>query len=215
MGKHYKLTYFQGRGQGEKIRYILAYSGKEWEDERLSHESGWPELKPKTPLGKAPVLQVEGKPMLAESYAICRYLANEFGIAGHDHFEQAQVDMLIDGMRDLQPKQMPVMQAKRKMKKEPETEGAYNEILKTFQTESLTPFLERYEGILAKNGGNHFVGSKLTWGDIVIAEFLERMHMNIGPNVLDKYPKLTHLVKTVTEQPHIKAYIDKRPITEN
>ena len=40
----YKLIYFNARGRAEHIRYILAYAGVEYTDERVSKER-WPELK--------------------------------------------------------------------------------------------------------------------------------------------------------------------------
>lgn len=41
---HYKLIYFNARGRAEHIRFIFAYAGVEYEDERIPKER-WPELK--------------------------------------------------------------------------------------------------------------------------------------------------------------------------
>ena len=40
----YKLIYFNARGRAEHIRYILAYAGVDYVDERVPKER-WPELK--------------------------------------------------------------------------------------------------------------------------------------------------------------------------
>lgn len=40
----YKLTYFNVRGFGEPIRFILSYMGKKFEDNRVNFEE-WPQLK--------------------------------------------------------------------------------------------------------------------------------------------------------------------------
>lgn len=40
----YKLIYFNARGRAEHIRYVLAYAGVDYVDERLPKER-WPELK--------------------------------------------------------------------------------------------------------------------------------------------------------------------------
>lgn len=52
------------------------------------------------PFGQVPVLEVDGK-LLAQSYAIARYLARQNGLAGQGDWEQAQVDMYADCIKDL------------------------------------------------------------------------------------------------------------------
>jgi len=44
MAPSYKLIYFNARGKAEHIRFIFAYAGVEYEDERISQDK-WPELK--------------------------------------------------------------------------------------------------------------------------------------------------------------------------
>ena len=41
----YKVTYFDGRGNGEIIRLTLSAAGQKFEDERISQEN-WPKFKP-------------------------------------------------------------------------------------------------------------------------------------------------------------------------
>jgi len=40
----YKLIYFNARGRAEHIRYIFAYTGIDYIDEKISNDR-WPELK--------------------------------------------------------------------------------------------------------------------------------------------------------------------------
>nr|AVT42192.1 glutathione S-transferase s3 [Lissorhoptrus oryzophilus] len=68
MAPKYKLTYFNIPGLAEQIRYIFAYADQEFEDVRINHDQ-WPELKNKTPFGKVPVLEIDGKPV-SQSNAI-------------------------------------------------------------------------------------------------------------------------------------------------
>jgi glutathione S-transferase len=44
MAPSYKLIYFNARGKAELIRFIFAYAGVDYEDERISKDK-WPELK--------------------------------------------------------------------------------------------------------------------------------------------------------------------------
>uniref|UniRef100_A0A1I7XEN0 glutathione transferase n=1 Tax=Heterorhabditis bacteriophora TaxID=37862 RepID=A0A1I7XEN0_HETBA len=75
---HYKLTYFNGRGAAEISRQLFALAGQEYEDVRYERDE-WPQHKDEMPFGQIPVLEVDGK-KLAQSYAINRFLARQFGI---------------------------------------------------------------------------------------------------------------------------------------
>lgn len=52
---------------------------------------------------------------------------------------------------------------------------------------------------------------QLTWADLTIAEFLERLQSCFDSHVLDSHPKLEELVKKVHEIPEIKNYVNGRP----
>jgi hypothetical protein len=45
MAPTYKLTYFNTKGLGEPIRWLLSYGGVEFEDNRIE-KADWPEIKP-------------------------------------------------------------------------------------------------------------------------------------------------------------------------
>ena len=94
----YKLTYFDARGRGEGIRYIFAQAGVKYEDNRIKRED-WPKLKETTPFGQLPILEVDGK-VLSGSGSICRLLAEKFGLAGLNEFENAELDSIADFIND-------------------------------------------------------------------------------------------------------------------
>ncbi|VDM77850.1 unnamed protein product [Strongylus vulgaris] len=56
-------------------------------------------MKPEMPFEQLPVLEIDGQ-QLAQSYAICRYLARQFGYAGKTPFEEAVVDSIADQIKD-------------------------------------------------------------------------------------------------------------------
>ncbi|VDP05095.1 unnamed protein product [Heligmosomoides polygyrus] len=94
----YKLTYFDGRGTAEIIRQVFAVAKQEFTDVRFSHEE-WPKHKAEMPFGQLPVLEVDGK-QLAQSFAIVRFLARKFGLAGKTAFDEALVDSMADQIKD-------------------------------------------------------------------------------------------------------------------
>ncbi|XP_078701065.1 glutathione S-transferase-like isoform X2 [Branchiostoma floridae x Branchiostoma belcheri] len=98
----YKLTYFKHWGRGGVLRLLFAAGGIEFEDVRIEREQ-WPELKPKTPMGQIPILEVDGT-MICQRRAIGRLIAKEAGLAGKTPLEEAWADMIVDGLADLEGK---------------------------------------------------------------------------------------------------------------
>jgi len=209
---HYKLCYFPIRGLAESIRYILSYGKADWEDNRVSGDA-WPALKPKTPMGQMPVLHVGDKTEISQSRAIGRYLAKQFGIAGSNDIEQAQADMYVDGLFDLATKGGVEFfgELRKKFLEKAENDAEIKAKYQKWKTDGIAAFLDMYEQFLTKNGSGYLVGSKVTWADIVVAEWLDRISKLQDPQLTDHHPKLAALVKTVHKLPGIAEYVEKRP----
>ena len=94
--------YFNTMGRGELSRLIFAQAGIKYEDARLSREE-WAELKPKTPTGMLPLLEVDGKPLVG-SGPVARFLAEKFGLAGKTDFENSQIAGIVDYVADFKEK---------------------------------------------------------------------------------------------------------------
>jgi len=199
---HYKLHYFALGGRGEFIRQIFAQADVEFEDFRITMEE-WPELKANYPNGQVPLLEVDGKP-LAQSYAIARFLAKKFGLTGKDDWEAAKADMYVDGIEDVIQKIIPLIMATLFGK------GDKDEVLAKLKPEVFEPFLTKYEHFLKENGGEHFVGKQLTWADIMIADFLDRLTL-LDAHILDGHSGLKQFVHHIHDLPNIKKHIEHRP----
>jgi len=165
----------------------------------------WPEKKPKMPMGQVPVLDVDGK-MLAQSVAIGRYLANEYGLAGKDNWEKAVADMYVDGVSDVMPGLAPVYHAIMANDVE-KREAAWSK----YRDENLKPFLDRYEKFLGENPSGWLVGDKVTWADLVLAEFTERLNTIYEKDVIKSHAKIFAHMQKVHELPNIKKYVAERP----
>jgi len=200
MSPKYRLIYFDAYGAAESIRQIFAYVNQDYEDIRVKREN-WPAIKPTTPFGKVPVLEIEGKP-ITQSSAISRYLAKQFGLAGKDDWESLQCDVLVDTLKDFQGEF-------RKMFLE--TNAEKKEELKKEIFEKHIPFyLGKFDKIVADNSSGLLVGSQVTWADITFASTLD-IFQTSKPDILKPYPNLERLLKKIQSNPGVKAWYEKRP----
>ncbi|CAJ0581567.1 unnamed protein product, partial [Mesorhabditis spiculigera] len=198
----YKLTYFDIRGLGEPARQLFALAHVEFEDNRIKKEN-WLELKPTTPFGKLPILEVDGKE-LAQSKAIYRYLGKQFGFAGADDWESAQIDQWADQLQDYGTAMRP-WSAVAGGYTEGDKEKLYKEVAEPARDQHLPLIVKQ----LKANGSGFLVGSKVSWVDLAFLTTLEKT-LTSAPNFLEKYPEITAYVKKIHEIPEIKESNDKQ-----
>ncbi|EGT40878.1 hypothetical protein CAEBREN_08009 [Caenorhabditis brenneri] len=201
----YKLVYFQSRGNGEIARQVLKYAGQEFVDERITKEE-WATIKDSTPFGQVPVLFVDGK-QLAQSIAIVRYLAKQFGMAGNSSWEEAQVDALGDQFKDYRIEARPFFRVKM---------GFGEGDVEKLQKEVFLPALNKMYGIFTKYlkeaGSGYLVGNGLTWIDLAIAQHSADL-LQHDEKVLDEFPEMKEHRLRVHNIPNIKKWIEERPVT--
>jgi len=205
MAPKLRLVYFDARGVVEPTRWIFAYAGQEYEDVRIAKDA-WPAMKATTPNGQLPVLEVDGK-QLPQSLAIARYAARTNKLTGHDDFEAAQADAIVDYVMDAAKLFAPLYSAKDEEKPA---------IIAALIKEGVQPFLKGLERHLQANhnGEGYFVGSKPTWADFVVVVFLDRL-VAWNTTVLDNFKLLKAHSQRVHELKGIKEWLLKRPVTEN
>jgi len=204
MSDSYKLTYFKIKGLAEPIRMIFAVAGVAYEDVRIAQEE-WPLVKEKFEYGQLPILEVDGK-QLAQSNAICRFLAKKFDLNGAGDWEAAKIDELADVLVDFRGEWRKYFMEKDPVKKE--------ELLGTLLGTTSPKYLGKVEAFKTANAGDFLVGDKLSWIDIQYAHFLEMFVKTSGPEVVGPYPNLKKLQDTVFAVPQIKEWIEKRPVTD-
>ncbi|GMR44801.1 hypothetical protein PMAYCL1PPCAC_14996, partial [Pristionchus mayeri] len=203
----YKLTYFPVRARAEVARQLFYLAGVPFEDVRVPH-ADWPALKPKTPFGQMPLLEVDGKP-LPQSYAINRYLAKEFGFAGKSPFEAAWVDAIADQFKDYNIELRPLFLVLMGF-----AQGDKDQLLKDVGIPARDKFFGILEKLAKDNGNNgHFVGSSLTWADLLIADHVKTVSIHL-PSFLDGFPTVLDTVKKIESTPKLKEWIEKRPDTK-
>ena len=199
-----KLVYFHLRGRAEPCRLLLAYAGVSYEDERVpppwENPDGWASLKPYFPFGILPVLYWNGEE-ISQSLAAARFLAKEFGLAGKNDLEAAQIDEIVDAIEDAVNARIGFLLEQDETRKKTLSE--------TFQKRIVPTLLGQLEKRLAGRGGQFFVGNNLSWADIQTFMICSELDQSALKNV----PKVANLVERVGQLPNIKKWVESRPDT--
>jgi len=199
----YKLIYFNLMGRAEMTRWLFAYGGIPYTDERIE-KADWPAKKESLPYKKLPLLMIDDKP-LPQSIAMARYVAKEVGLYPEDNLHAAYVDAMVDTLMD-------VMTAMRAITMSDKSE---EEKKKQFQEEffpnMLAPVLTR----LNKRFGEKewFIGDKISWADLAIAMAMGLLKKR-KPEIFGNFSALSAHIEKVINLPKIKEWIAKRPVTE-
>ena len=201
----YKLFYFNIRARAEVIRFIFKQAGVEFEDVRIPKEKWQAEYKPNMPHGTVPVLEVDGK-QLSGSGPIQRYLAEEFGLAGANAWENAQLDSILDVGKDFAQKLVTVLFEK--------DEGKKSVLIKELEDESMPKYLGLFESILTKNNSpdGWLFGSKVTYVDLAFYDLMCWLGEGYSA-VIDKYPAIRKNMAAVEALPNIAKWLKERPQT--
>eukprot|EP00030_Apusomonadida_sp_AF-17_P004784 a512783_38.p2 GENE.a512783_38~~a512783_38.p2 ORF type:complete len:227 (+),score=96.20 a512783_38:36-683(+) len=151
-----RLTYFDGRGLAERIRFMLAAAGVEYTERVLTREL-FLELVNSGVLmyNQVPLLEWTDGRVFVQSMATVRFLARTYGFYGDNDAEAALIDQVADGIVDFVrvvisfpfTKDMAALDA------------------------GVTKYFPCFEAILSKNAPSQFlVGTKLSYADVLLTE---------------------------------------------
>ena len=168
-----------------------------YEDVRISGED-WGKLKPTTPTGSLPMLEVDGK-ALGGSIPLARFLAERFDLAGSNDVENAEIAGVVDMMVDLFGKFIDVMFEK--------DEDRKAELQKKLNEDTLPSTLSRLEKKITTNGW--FCVANVTYADL----YFQNLAFGIPAEALSKFPGLVALKGKVESLPNIAKWLKDRPET--
>ncbi|XP_046575236.1 glutathione S-transferase 1-like [Haliotis rubra] len=198
----YILRYFDLKAYAEPSRLLFTLAGQEYEDIRYTREE-WVTEKPKTPLGKIPVLEIDGKPF-GQSNAIHRYLAKTFGFYGNGDLEALEIDQVLGVVYDAYEAYLLYAVEK--------DEAVKAELMKGVKEVKVPLYFGMLEKLLKKSGSTgFFIGKKITLADVSVFDLADKMESVVK---LEDYPLVKKCSDNVLANPRIKAYVDKRLVTE-
>lgn len=198
-----KLTYFDISGsRGEECRLALFLAGIEFDDVRIKFPD-WPALKPTTPYGSMPILELPGKPPLAQSNAILTLIGRRHGLHPTEDFEAARHEGMMQAVEELRHNVGPTLRIS-----DPTEKQARREDLAANYLPGWAKFVEQQiEGPFFAGGKLHVVDLKLF---MIVRWFATGTVDHIPATVFDPFPKLTNLYKAVGDHSAVKAWYARR-----
>ena len=192
-----------------KARVALAEKGLPYEHDPMAPFGVSAEYKRKHPLGKVPLLEVDGRP-LPDSSAICAYLekiqpqpalypSDPFDYARAIWFEEFADGGLINGTAPVfQQRVLAPLLFKRP------TDQA---VVEKATNETLPPLFDYLEQELG--GNDYLVGNRFTIADIATGSLLVNYRHGKGEIDAKRWPKLAAYVERVHARPSFKGLIEE------
>jgi prostaglandin-H2 D-isomerase / glutathione transferase len=199
-----RLIYFDFAGsRGEECRIALHLAGIDFEDVRIP-SAEWPALKRKTPFGSLPILELSGKPPLAQSNAILVYIGRQHGLHPTDNFQAAQHEALMNYVEDLRHTVGPTLRITDETQKRAAREELARDYLPTWGTNVENQLADHP---FVDGATLHVVDIKLY---MIVRWFASGTIDHVPPTVFDHCVKLKRVYREVGEHPRVKAWLDRR-----
>ncbi|XP_078486117.1 glutathione S-transferase alpha-5-like [Ciona intestinalis] len=190
------LHYTNGRGRAEKIRWMLAACGIDFDESFISTKA---DFQRRVAEGlylfkQVPLLEIDGL-RIVQTGSILRYLGHKGGLMGENDTERALVDMYTEGIQDMS---IPGLAYAFK----PDKAQFWLESKETLGTK----YFSVYENILQTTNNGHLVGNKQTMADVLLFEsFVHYLH--IDKDVLNDYPNLQKFMASQKEIPWVQKFL--------
>lgn len=203
-----KLLYFGIPGRGESIRLALAIAGIEFEEERVPFPA-WGKVKPTTPWGALPVLELADGSQLAQSRSILRFIGKHTGLYPADPLNAQRVDELMDALEDLAATITNIGQGL------PKDEQEDARLVAVSEGGAVYDLLAKIDSFIEAHGTDGYaVGDGMNIASILTFTCLGRLvggvFYGIPPTVCNPFPNIQAVRKTVGNNPAVVAWYDAR-----
>uniref|UniRef100_A0A0B7A527 Glutathione transferase n=1 Tax=Arion vulgaris TaxID=1028688 RepID=A0A0B7A527_9EUPU len=194
-----KLTYLDLDGRGEIIRLVLTFAGKAFKDIRISKED-WPKFKLTAPLGQVPFVEIDGV-VFSQSLAIAQYFAREFNLYGKTNLDGLEIDQISQITADFIQEFAKTFYEQDAVKKA--------EISAQVAEKEVPRYIDHFEKLLQKNGGEYFVGDSYTLADFIAYDVGTGFFKSYTQVALEKAPLLKALIEKIGNIEVIRAFKER------
>lgn len=205
-----KLIYWDERGMGDTVRFLLEFCMIPYEEENVTSAEQFQQFKEsgRAPFDQVPVLEMDGL-QLGQTAAILRYIAAKKNILGTTPREQWAADAAAAACAD---HRMPLITIPAK-----DDPGAARHAWVTVNLPKLAAQLDR---MAQKSGadGSWIAGASFTYADVVIYElfnYAEDVCKDEVDAQLALTPRLKDILRRVGEFDHLREFVvgpSRRPI---
>jgi len=207
-----KLIYFGIPGRGEAVRLALTIGGIKFEDKRVPFPA-WGKVKPTTPWGTLPVLELADGSQLAQARSILRFVGKSTGLYPSDPLIAQRVDELMDALEDLDAS---ITNTGRGLPKD-EQEAA--RLAAVSEGGAVYCLLEKIDAFIQAHGsGGYAVDAVMNIASILTFTTLGRVvggvFYGVPPTVCDAFPNIQAVRKTVGNDPATIAWYDARVVQQ-
>jgi len=194
------LSYFDmAASRGEECRLALTLAGVDFVDDRIRHQD-WSTRKASTPFGAVPVLQVEGKGVLAHSNAILTYIGTQYGLRPSDPFEAALHDGVMEAVEELRTKMWALLREGTTAEEKAVIRSAFAQ----------GPLLTWAAHMQAQVRGPFVCGDKIQVADLKVWAICQWLFSgvidHISTDALAPFEKLVAVHRNVAQNPQVAAF---------
>ena len=198
-----RLTYFDAPvSRGEECRLALHIAGVDFEDVRIKREA-WPGLKPQTPFGGLPILELPGHPVLAQANAILVLIGRRHWLHPKDDFEAARHEAMMHHVEDLRAAVGPTLRITDETEKKRVREALAETFLPTWAAHAESQI---GDGPFFAGANLHVVDVKL---HMAVRWFAGGKVDYVPATVFSPYPKLNRLHDAVRDHSAVKDWYSR------
>ena len=188
------LTYFDGRGKMESIRWLLAAADVEFEEVFLKTREQYEKLLSDGDLmfQQVPLVEIDGMKLI-QTKAILKYIAEKYNLHGKDLKDKVMINMYSEGLMDLMEMMMILPFTSDKKPK-----------LDNIETKAKQRYMPVFEKALS--GPVYLVGGKLSCADVQLLE-CTLMLEELFPGILSDFPNVKSFQGRMSRVPALSKFL--------